>query len=394
LDVRARNAFFSSYVSDFLRRYNVLAPLSEQCSVSGHLSASIDAVSLAFMDLQLDAPNLKKMASERYVVAVRGVGRALRLPHDYARDETLQSVLLLDIYEKMVNRKPELSVSWMSHVRGAMSLVEVCGQRNFSSHTGRQLAARLVVALTISCGAANARIPDALVILHNDLAAYIDDTKWPFMAIVADIVNFKADCHAGRFHYPSELAERARDLDARLESLEKCLPASWMFRRKQSPQPNSTVFGKYYDVYEDHFVTQVRNAIRSLRLWLIQLMQRYDSGDDLDPKSYSSEVMSQISEDICAAVPQFLLPGARTDGQIPFSPLRKLQCFSLLPSLYIAGQLSPTKGLRDWVIRVMNHMADAGNMKIAKNVADMLKNTSNVDYWDVYAMLGCYAFAA
>jgi hypothetical protein len=42
----------------------------------------------------------------------------------------------------------------------------------------------------------------------------------------------------------------------------------------------------------------------------------------------------------------------------------------------------------------MDHMAEAGTMKIAKDVATMLRLTPEVNYWLVYSMVGCYALAA
>ena len=42
----------------------------------------------------------------------------------------------------------------------------------------------------------------------------------------------------------------------------------------------------------------------------------------------------------------------------------------------------------------MEYMVEAGNMKIAKEVVDILRERPDTDYWMVYAMTGSYALAA
>ena len=42
----------------------------------------------------------------------------------------------------------------------------------------------------------------------------------------------------------------------------------------------------------------------------------------------------------------------------------------------------------------MDYIAETGSMRTAKDVANILRLTPDVDYWAVYAMLGSYAFTA
>lgn len=206
-------------------------------------------------------------------------------------------------------------------------------------------------------------------------------------------MNLKADIHNRRFTRSSEVAEKAKELDGRFADLERALPASWMPRRLFfSGHP--LIFGHYYDIFPDHFVTQVRNAIGTVRLMLNDMILKHAPGDGSVPRNDAAIAISEITGQICAAVPQFSLPGARPDNQMPFSPVQRLQCQTLIAPLYIAGQLSTDHGMRDWVIHALEHMAEVGAMKTAKDVASILRVTPDTDYWMIYSMLGSYALAA
>jgi len=392
-DVRARGVFFSDYVFGFSRSCDVLAPLLEQAPATGHLAASVDAVSVAFMSFRTNAPLLRQLAKEKYVTALQKLGQALRFHEVSATDETLQSVLLLDLYEKLVNKDPVSSVAWMSHVVGAISLIKSCGDRFIATQTGRRLATRLAMTLAISCGAARLRIPDALISLRKDLSSCVGDTKWDFTAIVVDVVNLQADNASFPTSSSVEIAGRAKELDAQLESLETTLSTFWA-PRSVSMSAHPLLFGSTYDIYQDHFVTQVRNAFRTVRLMLNSIIQKHCPPELSIPRNDATEAIKVLSEQICAAVTPFILSEDRQGNEARFSSLQTLQCYTLIPPLYIAGQLSSSHALREWAMHIMNHMAEAGRMKIAKDVANILRFTPEVDYWQIYSMVGCYALAA
>ncbi|KAH6714752.1 hypothetical protein BKA61DRAFT_723693 [Leptodontidium sp. MPI-SDFR-AT-0119] len=240
-----------------------------------YLQALIQSVSVAFMSFRSNAPLLRQLAKEKYVAALQQqLGQALRMPEISATDETLQAVLLLDLYEKLVNQDPLSSSAWMNHIVGAISLVKSSGDRLIASHNGRRLATRLAMTLAISCGAASMRIPDALMSLREDLSSLVGDTKWDFTAIVVDVVNLQADNANLQITCSSEIGERAKKLDRQLESLETTLPSFWA-PKSVSISAHPLLFGSSYDVYQDHFVAQVWNAFRTVRLMLNDLIQKY-----------------------------------------------------------------------------------------------------------------------
>ena len=361
-----------------------------------HLSASVDAVSLAFMSFQFNSEALVRLAREKYVIAIQKLWLALRNPQLLTTDITLQAVLVLDLYEKMVNRNPQKPESWMSHVQGAMSLVTVRGNSIFSNYITCQLAYRLVVTLTISCGAATLPVPNTLIGLQQGLDSYFDDAKWGFIAILTEIVNLQASLCNGRMRLACsrDIVEKAWEIDNLLATFEARLPLHWKPRRVFCTGYDPRLFAHYYDIYPNHYATQLWNAIRVMRLAMADIVRKHGFEDASGTGKSVLKSISEITLQICAAVPQFILPDAQPDNILPLSPLQSLQCNTLLAPLYLAAQVSMDQSMRDWIIRSMQYMAEAGNIKMAQDVAHILSTNPTMNYWAVYAMTGSYAFAA
>lgn len=391
-DVCSRHAFFSVYVDGLSHNCGSLAPLYARASSLGHFSAAVDAVSLAFMGSQFNSTKLMRMAKEKYVVAIQRLGQALHDPQISATDETLQSVLLLDHYEKIVNPDPQSLTSWMSHVQGAMSLARTRGDRNISSPISRQLASRAVMTLIISCCLAGISIPGHVMDLRRTLDPFISDPQWSFFAIFAKVANLRAEIvHAKASQLPKATIERARELSCLLADLEQELPSSWKPRRVFTPENNPHVFGRYYDVYPDHFATQLWNVIRVMRLEMTMIANKHSSDNEgLNP----SEILDELARQICATAPQFLLPGARIENEVPYSFLQRLQCHTLLPSLYTVAQVTSDQSMRIWIRHTVKRIADIGHIRVAKDIASMLETGPDIDHWAVYAMVGSYATGA
>lgn len=459
--VRARHAFFAYYVFGFSRSHDALAQLYAAASVDSVLSAAVDAAALAFMVKHHQAPGsvietrsapvrptaLVRLATESYTASIRrlssimnaamqptsaagATGSGVEQLHD---DATLQAVLLLDLYEKLAHvgsrpgRAPRpldtISSSdhpgdgpWMSHLRGALDLVRVRGpHRSYSSSTARRLTARLAMTVVISCAVAGVHVPAELQELRMGLLPYLGtppliedrvtkvwnadsvDPKFAATSLVIGVVNLTADVSLGHTT-ASEVVRLATKLDNQLVEMERGLPPPWQSKRIYTSTDSKTIYSGYYDIYTDHFVAQVRNVIRSMRLLLAGLAWEHclacsDPADDPCGTSVSA-LVRDLCCDICASVPQFVWPEARSENRIPFTPLQTLQCYTLLSPLYLAGKLSPQLGMRTWVIAILNYMADCGGMRAAKSVADILLYTPQVSYWQIYAMLGSYAFAA
>lgn len=391
METRCREIFFSQYVTGLSQSYAPLIPLYNQAPAIGHLACSVGAASLAFTTIQFESPEVMGLANKRYLAAIQNLGQALRDPKALESDETLQAILLLDLYKKFSSREAHLPPSWMSHIQGAMSLVAARGPSNFSSLIASQLARNVVTTLMMSCGAAKVFILESLMSLRRELDMFKADTKWDFMEIVCEIVNLRADVHHNRGGSGTGIYEKAKEIDQRLASLEDKIPEFWKpVSVLATVNHQSRLLDGQYDLYPNQYATQIWNALRAMRLEMIKIIR------DNHPcsKTGASETINRISRQICHTVPQFILPGARPDNAEPFSPMQKLQCRTLLAPLYLAAQLSTDGNMKEWICTSIDYIAEKGNIRVAKDITHMLKADSEEDYWTVWTMTGCYAMAA
>ncbi|KAM5372430.1 hypothetical protein ACJA88_009179 [Fusarium oxysporum] len=393
--VSSRHAFLSLYIDRYSCGFHTLASLLTESSPSGLLQATVDAVSLAFMSFQLNRQDLVPLANKRYLAAIQSLGIVIRSSqlstrtgvNQLVNDETLQSVLLLDLYEKMAYHHYQLSEfldSSLSHIQGALSIVRSRPRTDYLNLTTQQLATRTVIALTLSYGAAGVSIPQTLQSLYHHLDSYIQNEKWTFIGLLMRLINFRADTQSGKLNFPTILAQ-AWDLDSQFAHAESKIPRAWWPRRVNNFSAQS--FDHYYEVYPCHYTTQVFNAYRIMRLELNSIIR------ELQPCTSVSETIAEVTQAICAAIPQFILPGVRPENNLPFSPMQILECSGTLTSLYIAAQVSADSAMREWILRLLIYMADQG-VRLAHSVAHILTSEPVMDYWAVFKMVGSCAVTA
>ncbi|UKZ73161.1 hypothetical protein TrVFT333_000802 [Trichoderma virens FT-333] len=394
-NIRARYTFFSSYVFGFAQSLGPLIRFNSNSSTHDHISASLEAVSLAFTAVQLHNPVLLNIAREAYVTAIQRLSHTIDVLSSSVVEETLQSILLLDMYEKMVNPYHQDKPSWMSHAQGGMSLLNSHTQQLSSSSSGCELAGRLSTAVIVSCGALAIPVPPALMTLRQQFDPIITSVKWGFQGLLACVVELQADLRNAGGQCTVDLAERAEQLDTQLVNLQNKLPRSWQPQQISPVRPNPLIFNTHYEIYPDHYITQVTNGIRVARLMLHAILK--DSPISLSNFNIHRSIMIRIRDitsQICASIPQFILPGVRASNTVPFSLLQSLQCRILLAPLYITNQISCDASMQDWLQRCLKYMAEMGGMRAAKDVAEMMRTKPKLEYWFVYALVGSYAFAA
>lgn len=401
LDERARAAFFSHYVRGFSTTYDML----ERIDYEPALAASVDAVSLAFFSFQYDAATALKPAREKYLSALSLVKNALDAPRFLVSNSTMLAVLFLDLFEKIVNRDPIPSESWMSHIRGALALVKLRDPGQLTTYVGLRLSKRLFTNVLISCIAANSSLPPELKALHSDLQPYVpkDDPKWQLSGLVMKLADFRGSFVDGLLSISEALA-RAKSLDKEFSSLARNLQPSWISRRIPAQKDSSHVLEHNYDGYPDSYMAQACNVIRIIRILLndfIRLM--YMSSVSATPDTnvqvmnigFASHVIDSMAKEICATGPQLTVGADVSTRPTTSSSTRRLHCYTLLFPLYVAAtHATPESGIRDWVLQLLRFIATNCAIRNAGLVADMLARAETPGPWAVYTMLGSYAFAA
>ncbi|TEA20281.1 hypothetical protein C8034_v003946 [Colletotrichum sidae] len=397
-DTRARYAFFTTYIGGFTRSMAEVAHHYRAARGPDHLSASVEAASLAFMAVQLGgggggsssdgSPHhlLLGLARASYLAAIQRLGRALpRLGPGGEAEEALTSVLLLDMYEKMTRREPEPGSGWMSHARGGLTLLDSRTADIVSSPTG--------------CATVGASTPRELGRLRRNMGYRLGGPKWSFLGVLGRVSDLQVAVERGEVSR-SEFVVRAKSLDDQVAVLERGVPPTWVPQRRTPTAGGRDdpllLLGGYYDVYADHYTVQVTNALRLMRLIVYRLVERLAPGHGhaADP-GFREVVVRTLTRGICASVAQFALPRTSSPANsLPFSPVQRLQCGTFLTPLYFVHQVSEEVSVRDWVRRSVRFMWEAGGLRAARDIDDLMGAEPDLDYWAVFAKTGSYAFAA
>jgi hypothetical protein len=118
--------------------------------------------------------------------------------------------------------------------------------------------------------------------------------------------------------------------------------------------------------------------------------------------------IESLAREICASVPHYVdchgvarerLPASETaKSQIPtihqHAHDHKTDCYTLIFPLYVAGRSKAVLGMGNWVIKELHHIASHFRIRNAEMLARILEEEKPVSPWEVYAMLGGYAFIA
>ena len=369
------------------------------------LPASVDAVSLAFFSFHFDSTQALRISREKYLSALPLLNQVLKSSESATSDSTLLAVLLLDLFEKITNNNPRSMNSWMSHINGALALVGLRESPSLQDYTGLRLSARLSTNLIISCVSAKTPVPPALIKLRSDLEPYLnkDDPKWLLSGLVVKYANLKGAIEDGCLS-SSNIIARATALDLEFLSLAKCMPSTWLYNTIYLKEASERVLEQHWDMYPDHFIAQGWNVIRVMRILLNDIIRTYwfsqETGysNGVSSAHDASVAMSHIdiiAKDICATAPPFMgyeSPARKTKA---FTITQRLRCYTLLFPLYVAGlYASSTTQIKPWVIKQLRFMSDVLGIGNASVVVEILERGKNTCLWDVYAILGSYAFAA
>ena len=405
IDDRARNSFFSHYVLGFSKTYDVLEPLYQRSAPDRPLNASVGAVSLAFLSFQFDCTQASRPSRDKYLSALPLLNKALRTPESATSDATLLAVLLLDLYEKITNNNPRSIGSWMSHINGALALVDMRKEPLLQDYTGIRLSARLSTNLLISCVSANSPVPPALVKLRADLEPFlnIDDPKWRISGLVVKYANLKGAIQDGCLH-SSDIITRATELDREFLLLAKHMPPRWLYNTIHLEESSDLVLEQHYDTYPDHMIAQGWNVLRVMRVLLNDMIRveyasrganSFNNTSAYSSSSILTGCIDDIAKGICASVPQFT-EYEKTKPRIKIQcTTQKLRCYTLLFPLYVAGlHASAATRIKPWIVNQLRFISKEMSIRNASIIANFLERDEGVCPWDVYAALGSYAFAA
>lgn len=449
LESQARSLFFAYYVNGFSLTWDFLSIFRDPLDTPVYLTLSIDAVSLAFLFRHRSYPPALALARKKYVTALRETHQTLQAPELASTEPMLNTSMLFDLFEHM-SASPALSdaetgqreSSNLVHVRGALALVQSRGLELFDTKAGLRALGRLTTNTIITSVSNRVPVPEVVSVIRKYAAKILDtyDPKWRLSGLMIEYASFVHKMDKGDFS-SEEIVQKCLQLDAKYEDLlENRTLEPWLWTRYPTSPETEDVFGQFWDQYFSRVTTQAWNVTRCGRVSLHEIIQEHSKS--LELLETSRVTCRSLIEDVLASVPQFTKfhfctapsnslsppsslsmfsttssssapsnPSASVeDGRPsvpenhPHDPAHSLDVFTLLFPLYFcAWSRFCTPAARKWIQRQLHHMSEQWGIRNAAIVAEIIERNEwgddgtvkkRVDPWDVYRLLGSYAFAA
>ena len=373
-------------------------------------------MSLAYLWHQQNSDAALIAARQHYMKALRMTNKALKCSTEATKDTTLAASLLLDLFEKITDSQPWDNKAWTSHMNGALALVRVRGLEKFQEPSGLRILQRMSSNFITSYIASWLPVPDEITAIRDYVGQY-SDTPGPmqrYSDLIIRYASLRSNIRRGVLR-EDEYIEAFKELDTGLQGVECDMPVSWQYTIMPLKNTSDRIFGFYYDSYPHRNICLAWNILRAVRFLLNETLARHYLALPTDENS-SAVVRSALqniktlTKKICASVPQYIdcdgvarsrLPtsekpeslgcGSHKTGHL-HTPNHQADCYTLLLPLYIAGRAETDPEVRPWVVKQLHYIGSHFYIRNAEVIAQLLEQATDVCPWQVYAMLGSYAF--
>jgi hypothetical protein len=413
---QARAMFYGYYITGFCQVWDFLYPYRSSDGPD-HLTLSIDAVSLAYLSHQVNSQSALQLGRRKYVSALRRINTALQTPGTTQEATTLQTSMLLDLFERITCPSGICQEAKRVHVDGALALVKLKGLHTFVDDVGLKVLTRLLLNASVCYFSQGDSVSLELHEVRNHMAQFTDtsDPKWKMSGLVLEFTDLMSSLRKGEISEETRV-QKCIELNDELEEISKVAPLLWSYKRRfvAANESHSGVLNGFYDVYSDRIATQRSNVLRILRLFLCKevvtsLATRDDPDARLQAQRASTAATTMIQE-VCASVSQMTDCEGAAQHKLPSASITPgysrhnhtlshlIDAYVLIFPLYIAcWSRACTDEVRAWIIEQLDRIAEHFGIKEARKVVEILQrpnDSSEGGPWDVYRLLGSYAFAA
>ena len=128
---QAKGLLYYNHVVGTLKPFDFLESIYSPTPKDEHLTTSMDAVALSYLNHQRHAPDAQPPARRSYTSALRLMDKAIQDPELAKKDLTMLATLLPDLYEKITDQTPHHERAWAAHLQSAPTLVKMRGHDRF-----------------------------------------------------------------------------------------------------------------------------------------------------------------------------------------------------------------------------------------------------------------------
>jgi hypothetical protein len=409
LQVQARQLFFAYYIADFSRAWDFLYPHFDPKTTPEHLSLSIDAASLAFLSHHVTSPSARTLGRRKYVSALRKTNKVLHNPTVLEQITAFEASLLLDLFEKITDPRPTYVVSQRAHVDGALALVRLRGLQHFTDPGSLKALTRLALSSVVISITNSESIPPDIFQIREHSAKFVDVShpKWLLTGVTMKVTDLVSEIAKGVFT-AEEKVRRCVALEKQLELIDKEAYPRWSYERRHiTEEQEATTLDGYYDTYASRMDTQMWNVLRFMRIVLCDEIIGSCTDSDDRTRQRAMETAALVVQEVCATVPQMTdcvgparhkLPPGSNAHLHTHTLSHFLDTYILLLGLYAAAwSRGCPERARIWIIGQLDRIGEHFGVKEAATVAAILKmqdRKARIGPWDVYRLIGSYAFAA
>jgi len=324
IEERATGFFFSNFViganGPTRGHLDHLQNLYNTDDMDDNLLASMKSVGLAGYSHVAHAPQLMEDARLEYTKALRLTNLALRSPTDVKKDSTLLAIMILGIFETVTGCNQRSLNAWAEHINGAAALVKLRGLEQLRTPAGRGMFIQVTTSLLISCIQRRLALPAHIIELRAEAAKYFDNPgpAWRVQDSMIAFADFRFKIRVGLITDPEAILSKALEIDGTLMEIFSDIPPGWEYETVFTDADPDVVFNGRYHIYYDHWVAQLWNAMRTIRILLNeQIREILLQGLSFKPPLFigpeytaqlqiSTDIQYELAADILSSVPQHL----------------------------------------------------------------------------------------
>ncbi|CAG8960990.1 hypothetical protein HYFRA_00002529 [Hymenoscyphus fraxineus] len=388
-------SYFHANSSNWLRNFDLLAPLCAQTKTGNHLLTSMSAVGLAILSHTAHAPELLFQARKHYGSAIHLTNEALRSPTEAKKDSTLFAVLILSIFESITGTTPKSFADWEKHINGAAALIRIRGDKQFDTISGRRIFFQVLSRMMLNC--LQRAIPMPKVMTESWLkAAHLmgrEEHAWEVSESMIDLVNLRSKVRTGLLKDPRMIVEKALEVDRGFAEMDAGLTKEFKYQILYSNENPEEVWNGYYHEYETPWGALDLIRLRCCRILVNELIMdqvsvpptaKTPNFTDVEVKTYTcstKEVMLLCQDEVLASVPQhFAISSGR---QASSSMEGGSRGYFMLWALYLIAVTKISTGLvRVWVTGRLRSLADDFGVSQAMVLVEHLELSKGYREWD------------